>query len=159
MKNKRKTLEDLFVGGGGSEKFEESLSEKGIRILRKGQDIGRKQKTELYLNEGELKAAGKEYMEKLKYCRVISTDNPPRIVRRGIKVKTREPGLADQHLCIRGLFVAIEGKMPGKTLDTDQVDYKDDIIKAMGIFIEYHSLFELETELLKNKLISRRLLK
>ncbi len=55
--------------------------------------------------------------------------------------------------------MAIEGKMPGKTLDPDQVDYKNDIEAAMGIFIEYHSLFELETELLKHKLISRRLLK
>ncbi|MCK5601531.1 hypothetical protein KAR91_06680 [Candidatus Pacearchaeota archaeon] len=156
--SKHSTVEELLKKSGSSEKFEVNQGKKGITIKRNGKDINSKQKTELYLNEKELKAAGKEFLGTLSHCRVISTDNMPLLVGRGVRVKTREPGLADQHLCIRGLFVAVEGKMPGKTLDPDQIDYKRDIEAAMGIHIEYHSLFELETELLKHKLISRRLL-
>ena len=134
--NKRVTIDDLLGNPSRSDKFVINPDKKGKpRILRKGKDINLKQPTEMYLNETELKAAGKEYMEKLSYCRVLSTDNGPLLVGGGKRVKSREPGMADQHLCIRGLFVAIEGKYPGKTLDPDQIDYKNDIIAAKGIFI------------------------
>ena len=152
---KRLTIDDLLPSGRSDKLIIDQVNGKP-RILRNGKDI-KKQKPELYLNEGELKKAAKEYLEKLKHCRVISTDNMPLIVR-GRRTKTREPGMADQHLCIMGKFVALEGKMPGETLKPKQKDYKRDILAAMGIFIEYRSLFELETELLKNKLISRRVL-
>jgi hypothetical protein len=157
---KHPTVSDL-LNQGKSEKFEVSQGKKGnIRILRKGQDIREKQPTEIYINESELKkAAVDNVLIYLKRCRILKTDNMPLLVGRGKRIKSREPGMSDQHLCIRGKFVALEAKMPGKTLDPDQVDYKRDVEAALGIHIEYHSIWELETELMKNKLISRRMFK
>lgn len=110
---------------------------------------------EMYRNETELKKAAANLLEKLPRCRLLKTDNMPLIVRNR-RTKTREPGMSDQHLCINGLFVAIEAKMPGKNLDPDQIDYRLDILVSGGIFIVYHSLHELVTELKKHRLVSRR---
>lgn len=76
----------------------------------------------------------------------------------GRKVKTRNPGMADHHICYLGKFVAIEAKMPGKDLDPDQIKYKKEVLLAGGIFICYHSIWELETEMINHGLISRRLI-
>jgi len=111
---------------------------------------------ELYENEKELKKAAADMLERLPRCKLLKTDNMPLLVGRGVRVKTREPGMSDQHLCIRGLFVAIEAKMPGKDLDPDQIDYKASILSAEGIFIVYHSLYELVEELKKYRLISQK---
>lgn len=153
------TIDDLLqVGKSDNYIINQDKKTGKPRVLRNKEEINPRRPAETYLNEGELKKAAKEYLIKLKNCRVISTDNMPLIVR-GRRTKTREPGMSDQHLCIRGKFAALEGKMPGEILKPKQKDYKKDILAAMGIFIEYHSLFELETELLKHKLISRRILK
>lgn len=110
---------------------------------------------EMHRNETELKKAAADLLEKLPRCRLLKTDNMPLIVRNR-RTKTREPGMSDQHLCINGLFIAIEAKMPGKDLDPDQIKYRDSIRDAGGIFMVYHSLFELMSELKKNRLVSRR---
>lgn len=112
---------------------------------------------EMYRNETELKKAAADLLGKLPKCELFKTDNMPLIVR-GRRTKSREPGICDQHLCIRGLFVAIEAKMPGKDLDPKkkQPEYRDKVLRGEGIHIVYHSLFELVTELKKHRLVSRR---
>ena len=158
--SKHSTVDELLDKmAGSSDKFEESLSDKGIRILRKGKDIKSKAPTELYLNETELKQAGIEFLKLLKNCKILYTDNMALRVGNGRKVKTRNPGMADHHICLRGLFIAIEAKMPGKDLEPDQVTYKNEVLSSMGKFIVYHSVYELETEMINQKLISRRLFK
>jgi hypothetical protein len=123
-----------------------------------GKDISMKQKAELYLNETELKKAGVQFLKLLKYCKILYTDNMALRVGNGRKVKSRNPGMSDHHICLRGLFVAIEAKMPGNDLDPDQITYKKDVLSARGKFITYHSVFELQSEMIRQKLISRELL-
>jgi hypothetical protein len=154
--SKHSTVDDLLRKRGESEKFGVEAKNGKPRIFRKGEELNVKKPTEIYINEGELKKAANDYFSKLKKCKLLKTDNMALRVGNGRKAKTRNPGMSDHHLCIRGLFVAIEAKMPGKSLDTDQIKYKNQVESALGIFIEYHSIFELETELLKHKLISRR---
>ena len=154
--SKRKTLDDFLPKSGEPEKFGVN---KKLRIFREGKELNVKKPTEIYLNETELKKAAMEnVLELLKNCKILYTDNMALRGGDGKKVKSRNPGMADHHLCIRGLFVAIEAKMPGKDLSDNQDKYKKAVLSAGGIFIMYHSLFELETELLKHKLISRRML-
>ncbi len=151
------TLDDLSQGGK-SDNFVIDQDEKGKpRVIRNGKDIHSKQKTELYLNETELKRAGISFLKILSNCKILYTDNMALRVKGGTRAKTRNPGMSDHHICIRGLFVAIEAKMPGKDLDKDQIDYKRDVIAAQGKFITYHSVFELESEMRKQNLISGRL--
>jgi len=111
---------------------------------------------DLFRNETELKKAACDLFQKLPECKLLKTDNMALLVGNGLRVKTRNPGMADHHLCITGLFVAIEAKMPGKNLDPDQIDYKRDVIVAGGIFIVYHSLDELVEGLKKHRLVSRK---
>jgi hypothetical protein len=92
----------------------------------------------------------------LQRCKLLKTDNMALMVGNGRKVKTRNPGMSDHHLCILGRFVAIEAKMPKKDLDPDQINYRRDILNAGGIFIIYHSLHELVTELKRHRLVSQR---
>lgn len=147
----RLTFDDLLNKGGSSpEKFKIEPKRGKLRVKKKQKKLY----PDLYENESALKKAGADFLQKLPRCRLLKTDNQPLIVGRGRRVKTREPGMADQHLCIRGLFVAIEGKMPGKDLDPDQVDYKADIQQAGGIFILYHAVSELIEEMKKYKLIT-----
>ena len=155
----RLTIDDLLPGGK-SDKFVIDQDKKGnARVLRNRKEINPKQPTELYLNETELKRAGVDFLKLLKNCKILFTDNMALRVGNSIKVKTRNPGMSDHHICLRGFFIAIEAKMPGKDLDPKQITYKKDILSAGGKFICYHSVFELESEMLKHKLISRRLLK
>ena len=125
-----------------------------------GPKVIRKKKTsplpELYRNETELKKAAADLLSRLPRCRLLKTDNMPLLVGRGRRIKTREPGMSDQHLCITGLFVAIEAKMPGKDLDPDQIDYRKDILASGGVFIIYHSMEELVKELKKHRLVPRK---
>lgn len=113
---------------------------------------------EMYRNETELKKAAADLLSKLPRCELFKTDNQPLIVGNGRRVKSREPGMCDQHLCIRGLFVAIEAKMSGKCLDPKkkQPEYRDKVLRGEGIHIVYHSLYELVSELKQHRLVSRK---
>ena len=149
---KRLTFDDLLKCGS-SDKFSIKQGRSGEpRIVKKKKK--QLKKDEIYLNETDLKKQAADFLEVLPYCKLLKTDNMPLLVGRGRRVKTREPGMSDQHLCIKGLFVAIEAKMPGKDLGPDQVDYKKDVERAIGIHITYHSVRELISELLKHSLIS-----
>lgn len=119
--------------------------------------LKKKPKPELYENETELKKAAAELLSKLPRCELFKTDNQGRRVGGGVRVKSREPGMTDFHLCIRGLFVALEAKMPGKDLDPKlkQPEYRDKVLRGEGIHIVYHSLHELAEELKKHHLVSR----
>lgn len=156
--NNRKSIYD-FLPGGESDKFKEILTKKGIRIKRQDKYLDENPKNEKYLNETELKKAGVDFLKLLSNCKILLTDNMPLRVGNGRKVPTRNPGMSDHHICFRGLFVAIEAKMPGKNLDPDQVTYKKEVLLAGGKFITYHSVYELETEMLNQGLIERRLIK
>lgn len=150
----RLTFDDLLKSGSSDRFTVEPDARSGKpRVIRKKTE---KIPPELYGNETELKKAANDLLESLPRCKVLKTDNMALRVGNGRKVKSRNPGMSDHHLCINGLFVAIEAKMPGKNLDTDQVTYRDDILSAGGIFIVYHSLYELVTEMKKNRLVSRR---
>ena len=109
-----------------------------------------------YKNETELKKDAADLLQSIPRCELLKTDNAPLIVGNGRRVKSREPGMADQHLCIRGLFVAIEAKMPGKELDPKkkQPEYRDKVRRGGGIHITYHSVDELVYELKKYNLVS-----
>lgn len=113
---------------------------------------------EIYENETELKKYAAEILEKIPCCMLMKTDNGALRVKGGRRARSRNPGMADQHLCIRGLFVAIEAKMPGKELapKLNQPEYRDKVLSAQGIHIVYHSLYELVEELKKHRLVSRK---
>lgn len=153
-KTSRPTIEDLLFSGS-SEDFDIGQDARSgkLRVIKK-KKAG--PPPELYRNETELKKAATDFLDKLPQCKLLRTDNMALMVGNKRKVKTRNPGMADHHLCITGLFVAVEAKMPGKDLDPDQVKYRGDILSAGGIFIVYHSLFELVEELKKHRLISRK---
>lgn len=104
-------------------------------------------------SETELKKIGNQFLESIPNCLVLKTDNMALRVGNGRKIKTRNPGMSDHHICLKGYFVAIEAKMPGKDLDADQVKYKAKVIKAGGIFIMYHSIDELEDQMVSYGLI------
>ena len=125
--------------------------------MRNGKTIGSNQKAEIYLNETELKKAGAKFVKQIMFCELFSTDNMALRVKGGVRVRSRIPGKADQHLCLRGKWVSLEGKMPGKTLDPDQEKYRDKVLAAQGIFIEYHSVWELEKKMREHGLISGKL--
>jgi len=103
-------------------------------------------------NETELKKLGNEYLESLPGCHVLKTDNMALRVGNGRKIKTRNPGMSDHHICKIGKFAAIEAKIPGKNLDPDQEKYKQSVLEADGIFILYHTIQELEDEMQANGL-------
>lgn len=158
-KIKRLTIADLLPSGKSDNFVLNQDSKTGKpRIFRNGKEIHSKQKAELYLNETELKRAGIDFLKILKNCKILFTDNMALRIGNGLKVKTRNPGMADHHICLRGIFIAIEAKMPGKDLAPDQVAYKNEVLSAGGKFILYHSVFELESEMIEQKLISRRLI-
>ncbi len=106
-----------------------------------------------YKNETALKKAAVEFLQLIPCCKILHTDNHALRVKGGVKVKTRNPGMSDHHICIRGLFVALEAKMPEKDLNEDQVRYKKSVLDAKGMFICYHSVDELQEEMIKLKLI------
>lgn len=147
----RQTLDDL-LNSGSSDDYKIEPSQGKLRVIKKKVQPP----PELYRNETELKKAATDLLEKLPRCKLLKTDNMALMVGNKRKVKTRNPGMADHHLCIGGLFVAIEAKMPGKELDPDQVKYRDQIHLAGGIFIIYHSIYELVQELKRHRLISRK---
>lgn len=150
---KRKNFDDLLKQRSPDEiKLVQDSTTGSPRLIKK-KPIPRE---EIYQNETELKKAAASLLSRLPRCRLLKTDNGPLIVGRGRRVKTREPGMSDQHLCITGLFVSLEAKMPGEDLKPDQVDYKRDIIASGGIHITYHSLYELVEELKKHRLVSRK---
>lgn len=153
MLSKRVTLDDLLKKQSSSD-FKIVNNSKGpkVRVIKK-----RQPKPELYVNETELKKVACDFLETLPNVKLLKTDNMALRVGNGRKAKTRNPGMADHHLCIRGIFVAIEAKMPGKGLDPDQITYRDSILFAGGIFIVYHSLHELVEEMKKHRLLSRYL--
>lgn len=152
--NNRLTFDDLLEQRS-SEKFDlvQDRSSGKPRIIKKKTEP----LPEMYRNETELKKAAADLLSKLPRCELFKTDNMPLIVR-GRRTKSREPGMSDQHLCIRGLFVAIEAKMPDKNLDPKkkQPEYRDKVLRGGGIHIVYHSLFELVSEMKKQRLISQR---
>jgi hypothetical protein len=147
----RLTFDDLLESGS-SPKFEVAEVKGKPRVIKKVEN----RPPEIYKDESELKARAAELLETIPRCELFKTDNPPRIVRRGVRTKTREPGMSDQHLCVTGLFAALEGKMPGKDLDPDQVKYRDKVLRGGGIHITYHSLYELVQEMKKHRLLSQR---
>lgn len=108
---------------------------------------------EKYENETALKKAAIEFLKLIPCCKILHTDNHALRVKGGVKVKTRNPGMSDHHICINGLFVALEAKMPGRNLDPDQIKYKKDVLKAKGIYICYHSVSELVAEMVKFRLV------
>ena len=58
-----------------------------------------------------------------------------------------KPGDPDMVACIKGRFVAIEGKVPNAKLRPAQEERKLQIEDADGIYLVIHSRDELETEL------------
>lgn len=148
----RLTIDDL-LNGGSSEKFEIAPDRGKLRVIKKKLTT---RKPEIYKNESELKKAANDLLEKLPRCKLLKTDNGARFVKGGRRAKSRTPGMGDQHLCIYGLFVSIEAKMPGEKLKPDQVTYRDEVVAAGGIYIEYHSLYELVEEMKKHRLLDRR---
>jgi hypothetical protein len=154
---RRKTIDDLLPGGR-SDNFVIDQKKGSPRVLRNRKSIKQNPKNEMYLNETELKKAGIDFLRLLMNCKILFTDNMALRVGNGKKVKTRNPGMSDHHICLRGLFIAIEAKMPGKDLDPAQISYKAEILAAGGKFICYHSVAELQSEMIKLKLISRELI-
>lgn len=151
--NNRLTFDDLLKQRSSDDfEIEQDLSGRPRVIKKKPVEP----LPEMYENETELKKSAADMLKKLPRCALIKTDNKPLIVGNGRRVKTREPGMSDQHLCINGLFVSIEAKMPGKNLETDQKKYRDKILTGKGIHILYHSLYELVEELKNHRLVSRR---
>ncbi len=154
--SKRLTLDDLIKKESSSDfKVVHDPRSRGPRLIKKNK---KKPKPELYINETELKKAAADLLSKLPRCELFKTDNGALRVAGGVRVRSREPGMADQHLCIRGLFVAIEAKMPGKDLDPKlkQPEYRDKVHRGEGIHITYHSLYELVEEMKKHRLVHRR---
>lgn len=144
---------DEYFGRSGSEEIHIAQGPGGIaRVIKKKPEP----LPEMYANETELKKEANKLLEKLPRCKLLKTDNMALRVGNGRKAKTRNPGMSDHHLCIVGRFVAIEAKMPGNDLDSDQIDYQNDVLAAGGIFIVYHSLKELVFELKRHRLISRK---
>lgn len=113
---------------------------------------------EMWRNETELKKAAADLLSKLPRCELFKTDNGALRVKGGVRVRSREPGMSDQHLCIRGLWVSLEAKMPGKELDPKlkQPEYRDKVLRGEGIHIVYHSLHELVEALKRHRLVSHR---
>ena len=143
----RLTIDDLLSSGSDTFKID---SKAWVRVIKK------KIKSELYASETDLKKEANKLLSKLPRCKLLKTDNMALMVGNKRKVKTRNPGMSDHHLCLNGFFVAIEAKLPGKDLDPDQVVYREDVLKAGGIFILYHSLHELVEEMKKHRLLDRR---
>lgn len=154
MKN-RMTMDDLLKKRS-SEDFDVIQDRSGKPRVIKKKPV--EPLPEMYRNETELKKAAADLLEKLPRCELFKTDNPPRVVGRGVRAKSREPGMSDQHLCIMGKFVALEAKMPGKDLDPalKQPEYRAKVLRGEGIHITYHSLHELVIELKKHRLVSRK---
>ena len=150
--SKRLTVDDFLKSSEDFKVIQDKRSGRPRLIKKKKSEPP----PEMYRNETELKAAGCKLLAILPRCKLLKTDNMALMVGNGRKVKTRNPGMSDHHLCLGGLFVAIEAKMPGKNLDTDQIDYRDTVLAAGGIFIVYHSLFELVSELKRHRLVSRK---
>lgn len=152
--NNRLTFDDLYPEDRSSSKFTVQEKKGKLRVIKKVEN----RPPELYENETALKKAAADLLEKLPRCALLKTDNAGLRVRGGKRVKSREPGMSDQHLCINGFFVALEAKMPGKDIKKgdDQDKYREKIHKGGGIHIVYHSLFELVVELKKHRLISKR---
>lgn len=153
--SKRFTIDDLLPRGSSVDTFAIEAGKCGQpRVIRK-----KAKKTvesfEIYKNETELKKAANDLFEILPRCKLLKTDNMALMVGNGRKVKTRNPGMSDHHLCMVGLFVAIEAKMPGKDLDEDQETYRDEVLAAGGIFICYHSLAELVEEMHRHRLLPK----
>lgn len=151
----RVTFDDL-LSSGSSDDFkviQDSISS-GPRVIKKKK---MELLPEMYRNEAELKKAATDLFGKLPRCKLLKTDNMALMVGNGRKVKTRNPGMADHHLCLNGFFVAIEAKMPGKDLDPDQIDYKNEVLAAGGIFIIYHSVSELISEMKKYRLVNKHM--
>ena len=93
---KKKTFRHLKIDdllpSGKSDNFAIDQDKKGkLRIFRNGKDINSKQKTELYLNETELKKAGVEFLSLLNNCKILLTDNMALRVKGGVRVKSRNP--------------------------------------------------------------------
>lgn len=150
--SKRLTLYDYFDRDGSEEiHIVQDKTGKPRVIKKKAEPL-----PEMYANESQLKKAAADLLSRIPRCRLIKTDNMPLFVKNR-RVPTREPGMSDQHLCICGLFVALEAKMPGKNLDPKlkQPEYRDSILAAGGIFIVYHSLKELVSELKRFRLVPR----
>jgi hypothetical protein len=149
----RLTFDDLLESGS-SPKFEVAEVKGKPRVIKKVEN----RPPELYENETALKKAAADLLERIPRCELFKTDNQPLMVGKGRKAKSREPGMADQHLCIYGLFVALEAKMPGKDLDPKkkQPEYRDKVHRGEGIHITYHSLYELVQEMKKHRLLSQR---
>lgn len=155
-KFKHLTIDDL-LNSGSSETFAVEPDKRGHpRVIRKKakQTV---ESFELYKNETELKKAAADLLSRVPRCELFKTDNGALRVRGGIRVRSREPGLSDQHLCIMGLFVALEAKMPGKDLDPKlkQPEYRDKVHRGEGIHITYHSLVELVEEMKKHRLLPK----
>lgn len=149
--NNRVTLDDLREKRSSGPYVIQDRSGKPRVIRKKAEPL-----PEMYRNETELKKATDDLLSTLPRCALIKTDNGALRVAGGRRAKTREPGMSDKHLCINGLFVAVEAKMPGKELEPDQIKYRDKVLRGGGIHIVYHSLHELVIELKKHRLVSRR---
>ena len=154
---KRLTFDDLLPSGSPDHYILKQDQKTGKPLIRRnGKDISISEKSEMYLNETELKKKGIEFLQSLPRCKILDTDNMALRVGNGRKAKTRNPGMSDHHICLNGYFVAIEAKMPGKDLDPDQVIYRDEVLAANGIYIVYHSVSELISEMKKHQLINKR---
>ena len=151
MKNNRMSLDDILNQRSSEDYAVEPVQGK-LRVIKKKVQPP----PELYQNEKELKKAGSDFLKSIPGFLFLPTDNSGLMVRGKMRGKTRIPGFSDHHLCAVGLFVAVEAKMPGKDLDPDQVKYRGKVLAAKGIFIVYHSLYELVQELKRHRLLSRK---
>lgn len=153
--NNRLTVDDL-LNQRSSDNFKVIQDKKGAPRVIKKKKV--EPLPEMWRNETELKKAAADLLSSIPRCELFKTDNSGLMVAGGRRVKSREPGISDQHICIRGLFVALEAKMPGKNLDPKlkQPEYRDKVLRAEGIHIVYHSLHELVEELKRHRLVSRK---
>lgn len=151
------TVDDLLKSRSSGDTFAVEADKCGKpRVIRKKtkQTI---ETYELYENETALKKAAADLIATIPRIELFKTDNGALRVRGGVRVRSREPGMTDQHLCVMGLFVAIEAKMPGKDLDPElkQPEYRDKVLRGEGIHITYHSLHELVAKMKKHRLLNR----
>lgn len=108
----------------------------------------------MYTHEKDLKRDAIEWLQwMLPNALILDTPTSAKLVAGGRRTKSTSKGKSDLHLCVEGKAVYPEAKLPGNTLSEDQIKFKKKVERAKGIFIEFHSIDELEKSLRFNELL------
>lgn len=59
---------------------------------------------------------------------------------------SQNKGFQDLTCCVKGFFVAIEVKLPGKKQTQNQIDHQKEVEKTGGIYLITHSIEEIEKQ-------------